>query len=65
MVVFSSASAAIAGAVAMQQGVELDGRTGSRRIDLRVGLAGGEVTREDDDYFGDPVIEADSAVRSM
>ena len=25
---------------------------------LRVGLSGGEVSREDDDYFGDPVIEA-------
>ena len=25
---------------------------------LRVGLSAGEVTREDDDYFGDPVIEA-------
>jgi predicted ATPase len=25
---------------------------------LRVGLSGGEVAREDDDYFGDPVIEA-------
>ena len=25
---------------------------------LRVGLSGGEVTREDDDYFGDPVVEA-------
>ena len=25
---------------------------------LRVGLSGGEVSREDDDYFGDPVVEA-------
>ena len=25
---------------------------------LRVGLSGGEVTREDEDYFGDPVVEA-------
>jgi len=25
---------------------------------LRVGLSGGEVTKEDDDYFGDPVVEA-------
>ena len=27
-------------------------------VGLRVGLSGGEVTREDDDYFGDPVVEA-------
>jgi ribosomal protein S27AE len=27
-------------------------------VGLRVGLSGGEVSREDDDYFGDPVVEA-------
>ena len=58
MAVFGSASAAIACAVAMQQGVELDGRGRDRAVGLRVGLSGGEVTREEDDYFGDPVIEA-------
>jgi len=58
MVVFGSASAALACAVAMQQGVEVDGRVRAQDIGLRVGLAGGEVTREDDDYFGEPVIEA-------
>ena len=30
----------------------------STRSGLRVGLSGGEVSREDDDYFGDPVVEA-------
>ena len=58
MAVFPSASAGLGCAVAMQQGVEFDGRSRARDIGLRVGLAGGEVTREDDDYFGDPVIEA-------
>ena len=58
MVVFPSASSGLACAVAMQQGVDFDGRTRGRDLGLRVGLAGGEVTREDDDYFGDPVIEA-------
>ena len=58
MVVFGSASAALSCAVAMQQGVERDNRGREHSVGLRVGLSGGEVTREDDDYFGDPVIEA-------
>ena len=58
MVVFGSASAALACAVAMQQGVERDNRDREHSVGLRVGLSGGEVSREDDDYFGDPVVEA-------
>lgn len=58
MVVFVSASAALACAVAMQQGVERDNRDLEHSVGLRVGLSGGEVSRENDDYFGDPVVEA-------
>jgi class 3 adenylate cyclase len=58
MVVFASASAALACGVAMQQGVEHDNRDWEHSVGLRVGLSGGEVTREDDDCFGDPVVEA-------
>ena len=58
MVVFASASAALSCAVAMQQGVERNNRACEQGVGLRVGLSGGEVSREDDDYFGDPVIEA-------
>ena len=58
MVVFGSASTALACAVAMQQGVEHDNRGREYSVGLRVGLSSGEVTREDDDYFGDPVVEA-------
>ncbi|MGO9341257.1 MAG: ATP-binding protein, partial [Acidimicrobiales bacterium] len=58
MVVFSSASAALGCAAAMQQGVERDNRARKHSVGLRVGLSGGEVTQEDDDYFGDPVVEA-------
>jgi class 3 adenylate cyclase len=58
MVAFASASAALACGVAMQQGVERDNRVGEHSVGLRVGLSGGEVSREDDDYFGDPVVEA-------
>ena len=58
MVVFGSASAALACAVAMQQGVERDNRDREHSVGLRVGLSGGEVSQENDDYFGDPVVEA-------
>jgi class 3 adenylate cyclase/tetratricopeptide (TPR) repeat protein len=58
MVVFPTASAALACAVGMQQGIERDNRAREHAVGLRVGLSGGEVTREGDDYFGDPVIEA-------
>ncbi len=58
MVVFGSASAALSCGVAMQQGVELDNRRRQGSVGLRVGLSGGEVSREEDDYFGDPIVEA-------
>jgi len=58
MVVFGAASAALSCAVAMQQGIERDNRGREHSVGLRVGLSGGEVSREDDDFFGDPVIEA-------
>src|ERR1700694_1019992 len=58
MVVFATASAAMSCAVAMQQGVDRDNRAHERSVVLRVGLSGGEVNKEDDDYFGDPVVEA-------
>ena len=58
MVMFASASAALACGVAMQQGVERDNRDREHSVGLRVGLSGGEVSREDDDCFGDPVVEA-------
>ena len=59
MVVFGSASAALGCAVAMQQGVDLDNREPLHPVvGLRVGLSCGEVNPDDNDYFGDPVIEA-------
>jgi class 3 adenylate cyclase len=58
MAVFSSASAALECSVTMQQGVERDNRGNENCVGLRVGVSGGEVSREDDDYFGDPVVEA-------
>ncbi len=58
MVIFSSASAALGCGVSMQQAVDQDNRGREYSVGLRVGLSGGEVTREDDDYFGDPVVQA-------
>ncbi|HYN32874.1 MAG TPA: adenylate/guanylate cyclase domain-containing protein, partial [Ilumatobacteraceae bacterium] len=56
MVVFDTASAAIECAVRMQQNVDLGQQAISSGI--RIGISGGEVTLDDDDYFGDPVVEA-------
>ncbi len=58
MVVFSTASAALSCAVAMQQMVDWDNRSADQPLGLRVGLSTGEALREADDYYGDPVIEA-------
>jgi class 3 adenylate cyclase len=54
MVVFDSTQAAAAGALAMQRAV--DGCDDP--VQLRVGIAAGEMVREDDDYFGRPVVVA-------
>jgi class 3 adenylate cyclase len=58
MVVFPAASAALSCAVAMQQVVHRDNTGADRPLGLRVGLSSGEASREGDDFFGDPVIEA-------
>jgi len=58
MAVFPLASAALACAVAMQQGVDRDNCSSGKPVGLRVGLSGGEVMREGTDYFGEPVVEA-------
>lgn len=58
MVVFPAASAALSCAVAMQQAIDRDNRSAIRPVGIRVGLSAGEATKEADDYFGDPVIEA-------
>jgi class 3 adenylate cyclase len=58
MAVFSTASAALSCAVEMQRGVDADNRATRHPLGLRIGLSGGEATREGSDWFGDPVIEA-------
>jgi class 3 adenylate cyclase/tetratricopeptide (TPR) repeat protein len=59
MVVFPNPSAALAGAVAMQQSIARHNRQRpGRALAVRVGVSAGEVTCEEDDYFGTPVVEA-------
>ncbi len=58
MVAFAAASDAVAGGVAAQQAVERHNRRGGEALELRAGVAVGEATFEDGDYFGTPVIEA-------
>lgn len=58
MVAFTSASKALSCAVAMQQSIERQNRQSSHQLLLRIGVSTGEVTAEENDYFGDPVIEA-------
>jgi class 3 adenylate cyclase len=58
MVAFTAPSAALRCAVAMQQAVDRENVLTDSDTGLRVGLSAGEVTREGDDFFGDPIVEA-------
>ncbi len=55
---FGSAVDALAAAVAVQQATEAHGRGAGVPLELRVGLALGEVTDQEGDVFGTPVVEA-------
>jgi class 3 adenylate cyclase/tetratricopeptide (TPR) repeat protein len=58
MVSYQSASDAVSGAVAMQQGVHAHNATAPTPIEMRVGISAGDASFEDDDWFGTPVVEA-------
>jgi class 3 adenylate cyclase len=58
LAVFTSASDALAAAVAMQQAADRQTRRGGGPVSVRVGLALGDVGFEDGDVFGTPVVEA-------
>src|SRR5437879_46287 len=58
MVMFTSASRAVACAVGMQQAIEQHNRRAAHPLSVRIGLATGEAMEEDNDYFGDAVVEA-------
>jgi class 3 adenylate cyclase len=58
MLVFPSVNGALDAAVAMQRAIEARNRSAEVRFQVRVGVAVGEVTAEDGDYFGEPVVQA-------
>jgi class 3 adenylate cyclase/tetratricopeptide (TPR) repeat protein len=58
LAVFDSAGDAVRGAVAIQQAVESHARISAVPLTVRIGLALGDVSFEDDDVFGTPVVEA-------
>lgn len=59
MVSYSSATDAIAGAVAMQQRVHANNSdAGSPAVQMRIGVSAGDATFEEGDWFGTPVVEA-------
>ncbi|MBI2705251.1 MAG: AAA family ATPase [Actinobacteria bacterium] len=60
MAVFGSASGAVAAATAVQQAIAgyNDSAAAVLPLHIRVGLSAGDVSRDRDDYFGTPVIEA-------
>ena len=58
LVTFSSAADAIDCAVRMQQAVDAHRRTARLPLFIRVGVSVGDVSFEDGDVFGTPVVEA-------
>jgi class 3 adenylate cyclase/tetratricopeptide (TPR) repeat protein len=58
LAIFGSAADALRCAVAMQQAVDRQARTGPASLGIRVGLSLGDVSVEDGDVFGTPVVEA-------
>jgi class 3 adenylate cyclase/tetratricopeptide (TPR) repeat protein len=60
MATFTGASDALAAAVAIQQALDRHNRSGSGDVPLevRIGISAGDVTFEEADCFGTPVIEA-------
>jgi DNA-binding SARP family transcriptional activator len=55
---FDSAGAAVACAMEMQRAIDRQSRAGPPSLELRIGIAAGDVAWEDEDPFGTPVTEA-------
>ncbi len=58
LVMFAGAAEAVAAGVAMQRAVDLHARNEHLDLAIRVGISAGDVTLEDGDCFGAPVVEA-------
>ena len=58
LVMFAGAAEAVAAGIAMQRAVDLLARSERLPLTIRVGISAGDVTLEDGDCFGTPVVEA-------
>lgn len=58
MVVFSNAAASLDCATGMQRAIARYNRRARADLAVRIGISAGDVSVEEGDYFGDPVIEA-------
>jgi class 3 adenylate cyclase len=58
MIVFHGVGDALACAVSIQQRMERRNRRADQELAIRIGIAMGDATAEDGDYFGMPVVEA-------
>ncbi len=58
MATFPSAAAAVIGAVAMQQASTAPPEGDTPGTEVRIGISAGDVTWDDEDCFGTPVVEA-------
>jgi class 3 adenylate cyclase/tetratricopeptide (TPR) repeat protein len=58
MITFPSLGKSLDGSIAMQQAIERHNATGKEPLGVRVGISTGDATEEDDDFFGEPVVEA-------
>ena len=58
LAMFAGAAEAVAAGVAMQRAVDLLARSERLPLAIRVGVSAGDVTLEDGDCFGTPVVEA-------
>ena len=58
MATFAGASDAVLASVAIQQAIDRHNRSSEEMLGLRVGVSAGDVTIEQEDCFGTPVIEA-------
>lgn len=58
LVMFAGAAEAVAAGVAMQRAVDIQARNEQLGLAIRVGISAGDVSLEDGDCFGTPVVEA-------
>jgi class 3 adenylate cyclase/tetratricopeptide (TPR) repeat protein len=57
MVGFDATAPALSCAVAMQQGIDRHNRRSPMALAVRIGVSTGDVTVEESDFFGEPVVE--------